>query len=129
LNLAPLRNGLAALERSSEQYEKAFARAMDGGGSALVRTSTASINVQLIAVERALTLSDGLPNRPWYRHQIYAPGLYTGYDVKTLPGLRESIEQKQWKLADEQSQRVGKALENAAERIQSAAANLGQIAP
>jgi N-acetylated-alpha-linked acidic dipeptidase len=126
LNLAPLRNGLAALERSSEQYEKVFARAMEGGGSALAQTSTGSINAQLIAVERALTLSDGLPNRAWYRNQIYAPGLYTGYDVKTLPGIRESIEQKQWKLADEQAERVGKVLENTAERIQSAAAELGR---
>jgi N-acetylated-alpha-linked acidic dipeptidase len=129
LNLTPLRNGLASLERSSTQYEKAFARAMDGGGSALARASSASINAQLIAVERALTLNDGLPNRPWYRHQIYAPGLYTGYDVKTLPGVRESIEQKQWKAADEQAERLGKVLQNAAERIQSAAAELARTAP
>ena len=57
----------------------------------------------------------GLPNRPWYRNQIYAPGLYTGYDVKTLPGVRESIEQKQWNLAEEQASRVGKVLENTGE--------------
>ena len=77
-----------------------------------------------MAVERALTLNDGLPNRPWYRHQIYAPGLYTGYDVKTLPGVRESVEQKQWKSAEEQAVRVGRVLENAGEKIQSAAAEL-----
>jgi len=129
LNLAPLRNGLTALERSSEQYEKAFARAMDGGGTALARTSLASVNAQLIAVERALTLSDGLPSRPWYRHQIYAPGFYTGYDVKTLPGVRESVEQKQWKAADEQAARVGKVLENAGEKIQSATAELERALP
>ena len=51
-----------------------------------------TINAQLIAVERTLILPDGLPGRPWYRNQIYAPGLYTGYGVKTLPGVRESIE-------------------------------------
>ena len=129
LNLAPLRNALAALERSSAQYEKAFARAMDGGGTALARTSLASVNAQLIGVERALTLSDGLPSRPWYRHQIYAPGLYTGYDVKTLPGVRESVEQKQWKAADEQAARVGKVLENAGEKIQSATAELERALP
>jgi N-acetylated-alpha-linked acidic dipeptidase len=129
LNLTPLRNGLTALERSSEQYEKAFARAMDGGGTALARTSLTSVNAQLIAVERALTLSDGLPRRPWYRHQIYAPGLYTGYDVKTLPGVRESVEQKQWKEAEEQAARVGKVLENAGEKIQSATAELERAVP
>jgi N-acetylated-alpha-linked acidic dipeptidase len=127
LNLAPLRNGLAVLERSSDQYEKALGRAMEGDAAA--RVSLAAVNAQLIGVERTLILPDGLPGRPWYRNQIYAPGLYTGYGVKTLPGVRESIEQKQWKLAEEQTVRVGKVLENAGEKIQSAAAALGQTTP
>ena len=82
------------------------------------------MNARLIAVERAMTLSDGLPGRPWFTNQIYAPGFYTGYGSKTLPGVRESIEQKQWKQADEQIVRVGKVLENTGEVIQSAAAEL-----
>jgi N-acetylated-alpha-linked acidic dipeptidase len=127
LNLAPLRNGLAVLERSSEQYEKTLGRAMEG--DRLARASLPMINAQLIAVERSLTLPDGLPGRPWYRNQIYAPGLYTGYGVKTLPGVRESIEQKQWSVAEQQAVRVGKVLENAGERIQSAAAAIGQTTP
>ena len=85
------------------------------------------VNAKLIAVERALTLSDGLPNRPWYIHQIYAPGFYTGYGVKTLPAVRESIEQKQWNSVEEQIRRVGKVLENAGETIQTAAAALNDI--
>jgi N-acetylated-alpha-linked acidic dipeptidase len=129
LNLTPLRNGLAALERSSQQYDQAMAKAVAGDGSALARASRTTVNAQLVAVERALTLNDGLPNRPWYRNQIYAPGLYTGYDVKTLPGVRESIEQKQWKLAEEQAVRVGRVLENAGEKIQSAAAELERAIP
>jgi N-acetylated-alpha-linked acidic dipeptidase len=129
MNLAPLRNGLAALERAGEQYQKAFAHAMEGDGAGLTHASLPAVNAQLIAVERALILADGLPGRPWYRHQIYAPGLYTGYGVKTLPGVRESIEEKQWKLADEQTVRVGKVLENAGEKIESAAAALGKPTP
>jgi N-acetylated-alpha-linked acidic dipeptidase len=129
LNLAPLRNGLAVLERASEQYEKTLGHAMEGDGAGLARASMPAVNAQLIAVERTLTLPDGLPGRPWYRNQIYAPGLYTGYGVKTLPGVRESIEEKQWKLAEEQAVRVGKVLENAGEKIQSAAAAIGQTAP
>jgi N-acetylated-alpha-linked acidic dipeptidase len=125
LNLTALRNGLAALERSSQQYDQAVARAAAGDGSALARASRTTVNAQLVAVERALTLNDGLPNRPWYRNQIYAPGLYTGYDVKTLPGVRESIEQKQWKLAEEQAVKVGRVLE----KIQSAAAELERAIP
>jgi N-acetylated-alpha-linked acidic dipeptidase len=126
LNLAPLRNGLAALERAGEQYQKALAHAMENDGAGLAHASLPAVNAQLIAVERALILADGLPGRPWYRHQIYAPGLYTGYGVKTLPGVRESIEEKQWKLADEQTVRVGKVLENAGEKIESAAAALAK---
>jgi len=102
---------------------------MEGDGSALARASGTAVNRQLMAVERALTLPDGLPNRPWYQNQIYAPGLYTGYDVKTLPGVRESIEQKQWKAADEQAVRLGKVLGNASEKIQSAAAELERALP
>ncbi len=103
MNLAPLRNGLAVLERSSEQYEKTLGRAMEGEVPGWRAHRCAAINAQLIGVERTLTLPDGLPGRPWYRNQIYAPGLYTGYGVKTLPGVRESIEEKQWKLAEEQA--------------------------
>jgi N-acetylated-alpha-linked acidic dipeptidase len=124
LNLAPLRNGLAALERSSEQYDQALAHTMEDSGAGIAHVALPTLNTELIAVERALTLPDGLPGRPWYRNQIYAPGLYTGYGVKTLPGVRESIEEKQWPLAEQQAVRVGKVLENAGERIQSAAATL-----
>ena len=52
--------------------------------------------------ERMLTSEKGLPRRPWFKHQIYAPGFYTGYGVKTLPGVREAIEQKNWVEAQEQ---------------------------
>ena len=124
LNFAPLENGFAALQRTAEAYDKALARAAADGGSALARQSLREVNAKLIAVERALTLNDGLPNRPWFQHQIYAPGFYTGYGVKTLPAVREGIEQKEWKLADEQIARVGKVLENAGEAIDGATAEL-----
>ncbi len=124
LNLAPLHNGLEVLERSSDEYEKMLGRAMEG--DRLARASLPAINAQLIGVERTLILPDGLPGRPWYRNQIYAPGLYTGYGVKTLPGVRESIEEKQWTMAEQQTERVGKVLENCGEKIQSAAAALEQ---
>ncbi len=126
LNFAPLENGLAALDRTAQLYKQALVQANANGGSALARALLRDANARLIAVERALTLSDGLPNRPWFQHQIYAPGFYTGYGVKTLPGVREALEQKQWPLAEEQIARVGKVLENAGEAIQGAASALGQ---
>jgi N-acetylated-alpha-linked acidic dipeptidase len=124
LNFAPLENGLAALARVTEAYDKTAADAAANGGSALARAALRDANAKLIAVERALTLNEGLPNRPWFKHQIYAPGMYTGYGVKTLPAVRESIEQKQWKLAEEEIVKVGKVLENAGEAIESAANEL-----
>jgi N-acetylated-alpha-linked acidic dipeptidase len=62
----------------------------------------------------------GLPRRPWFRHQIYAPGFYTGYSVKTLPGVREAIEEKNWPEMEAQSQVLVKTLESFAAQIQRA---------
>jgi N-acetylated-alpha-linked acidic dipeptidase len=124
LNFAPLENGVAALARVTEAYDKVAAEAAANGGSALARAALRDANTKLIAVERSLTLNEGLPGRPWFKNQIYAPGFYTGYGVKTLPGVRESIEQGQWQLAEEEIVKVGKVLENAGEAIQGATAEL-----
>ncbi len=78
--------------------------------------------------ERKLTNAQGLPNRPWFKHQIYAPGFYTGYSVKTMPAVREAIESKQWKLADESIVLVAQVLQNEAELISEAAAKLSAAA-
>ena len=74
--------------------------------------------------ERRLTNEDGLPRRSWYKHLLYAPGVYTGYGVKTVPGVREGIEQKQWAEADAEIVRVAKALEDEAAVIDTAARGL-----
>jgi len=118
LNFAPLRNGLDKLRRSSEHYDKAVRQ------TALGAKSLDAVNRKLTQAERALTLPDGLPGRPWFRHQIYAPGMYTGYGVKTIPGVREAIDQKNWKQADEQIVRAGQVLENEARVIEDIAAEL-----
>ncbi len=128
LNFAPLENGFAALLRNAKAYDEALAHASENGGAGFARASLRDVNARLIAVERALTLNEGLPNRDWFKHQIYAPGFYTGYGVKTLPAVRESIEQKDWKLAEEQIIRVGKVLENAGEAIQGATTELDRAA-
>jgi N-acetylated-alpha-linked acidic dipeptidase len=118
LNFAPLENGLAALTKAAERYDKAERQAH------LDKPGLDAVNEKLLRIERGLTLPDGLPGRPWFQHQIYAPGLYTGYGVKTLPGVREAIEQKHWKEADEQIVRVGKVLEKEGALIEDAAAGL-----
>ena len=67
-------------------------------------------NETLQRAERTLLLADGLPGREWYRHQIYAPGLYTGYDPKTLPGVREAVEAQHTEEANQQAKRVAQTL-------------------
>jgi N-acetylated-alpha-linked acidic dipeptidase len=70
-----------------------------------------TVNKKLFMAEQKLLLSNGLPRRSWYRHSIYAPGFYTGYGVKTLPGIREAIEQRNWKEAQEQIELAAGAIQ------------------
>jgi N-acetylated-alpha-linked acidic dipeptidase len=107
LNFAPLDNALDALKKSAEAYDKALAAA---SSEARTPEQLKSINARLIAAERQLTDDAGLPRRPWYKHLIYAPGWYTGYGAKTLPGVREGIEQERYEEADREIARVAKAL-------------------
>ena len=82
------------------------------------------LDAQLQGLEQALTSDDGLPGRSWYRHLIYAPGLFTGYGAKTLPGVREAIEQSHW---DEALQYIGitaRAIDSYSDRLDAATALL-----
>ena len=88
-----------------------------------------AVNAHLLQSERKLTSPDGLPGRPWFRHMIYAPGFYTGYGVKTIPGVREAIEQKKWKEAEEQIVRVAGVLQDEAALIESAAEDMEKAQP
>jgi N-acetylated-alpha-linked acidic dipeptidase len=85
------------------------------------------VNAKLIATERALTRDEGLPGRPWYRHQVYAPGFYTGYGVKTLPGVREAIEERRWDEARDQIARLAEVLGTEARAIDEATAVLARL--
>ena len=115
LNFAPLENGLSALQAAAERYERTLPTATASG-----RVMTEA-NKILIGVEHSLTSSEGLPRRSWYEHLIYAPGFYTGYGVKTMPGVREAIEQGYWQEADQQIVRLGRRLEATAKEIDRAA--------
>jgi N-acetylated-alpha-linked acidic dipeptidase len=124
LNFAPLDNASVALGRSAAEYRKAYEKINVNGGSALTASSIVEVNKLLIESERKLTNAEGLPNRPWFKHQIYAPGFYTGYAVKTMPAVREAIELKQWKQADEGVIVVARVLQDEAALISAAAAKL-----
>jgi N-acetylated-alpha-linked acidic dipeptidase len=124
LNFAPLQNSADALTRSADEYKKALARVMQDGGSELASGPVIEINRMLIDSERKLTSPQGLPGRPWYKHQIYAPGVYTGYEAKAMPAVREAIEQKQWKQAEQSIVDAAAALQNEAALASSAAGKL-----
>jgi N-acetylated-alpha-linked acidic dipeptidase len=124
LNFAPLENAAEELTRSAAEYRKAFEEASANGGARMASASLTEVNHLLIQSEHKLTNSEGLPNRPWFKHQLYAPGFYTGYAVKTVPAVREAIEQKQWKQADEAIVVVAGVLRDEAALISSAAAQL-----
>ena len=79
-------------------------------GQATRPRSRPQVSWRACGTEQALTLPDGLPGREWYRHQISAPGLYTGYGAKTLPGIREAVEAKHYDEANAQAQRVTQVL-------------------
>ena len=113
LNFAPLLNALDSLNHAASRYDKAYSRAVSEGHTTVAK----NVNERLIQAERALTSTEGLKNRPWYVHMLYAPGFYTGYGVKTIPGVREAIEQGEWQNADREIARAAAAVEREASLI------------
>ena len=134
LNFAPLENASAALTAAAARYQKALAGAaakLAGGTAADTAGDTAAIravNAKLMQSERQLLDPAGLPHREWYRHLLYAPGFYTGYDVKTLPGVREGIEQRKYAEADAEIARAAKMLDRETALVDAATAELARIA-
>ena len=108
LDFTALRRQLDILRVSSDKYEALLDAAMQKG--VIEPARAAAVNQDLIQTERALTRAEGLPNRGWYKHQIYAPGFYTGYGVKTIPGVREAVDGKDWGLAQRQASVVEQCL-------------------
>jgi N-acetylated-alpha-linked acidic dipeptidase len=121
LNFAPLENAVAVLDQSAGRYGKARSAAE---GRGLSREVVARVNAMLIRSERVLLSPEGLLRRPWYKHLIYAPGVYSGYGAKTMPGAREAIELKRYSEADGEIARVAKALNDEAALVDAAAADL-----
>lgn len=105
LNFSSLQNAIMNLEKAVDQFS-------DANAANSKPTNLNELNSLLYHAEQRLLSDKGLPRRSWYRHTIYAPGFYTGYGVKTLPGVREAIEQRSWSEAQEQIEITAKALEN-----------------
>jgi N-acetylated-alpha-linked acidic dipeptidase len=117
LNFAPLDNADGSLDRAATRYDKAFDAAIARGAD---EATFARANDIVRQSDQVLLASDGLPKRPWYKHLLYAPGYYTGYGVKTMPGVREAIEQQDWAAADVQIGRVAAAVDREAALVSRA---------
>jgi N-acetylated-alpha-linked acidic dipeptidase len=126
LNFAPMQNAVDSLTRSARHYQQALAQKQASLGDDAFAAKLGALNKQLMESERRLTNADGLPRRPWYKHLLYAPGVYSGYGAKTIPGVREGIELKRYAEADAEIVRVSKALEDESTLIESAATQLEQ---
>jgi N-acetylated-alpha-linked acidic dipeptidase len=124
LNFAPLENAADALTRAAARYEKAVTAAQTRGDTAFTAQSLQRVNDILLRSERVLTDAKGLPGRPWFIHTLYAPGFYTGYGVKTMPAVREAIEQKKYGDVDTGIASVAAALQAEAALVTQAAAAL-----
>ena len=124
LNFAPMKNAVDLLKKSSERYSKALSDWRAKGSPALSPQSLALINSDLIAVPRMFLNEKGLPERPWFKNQIYAPGAYTGYGAKPVAAVREYMDEKKWKEAEAQVPQVSLLIEHAAAGINQAAKDL-----
>jgi N-acetylated-alpha-linked acidic dipeptidase len=121
IDFSPLKSAVKTLTDSAGRYDDAYRRASASGGAALDHLKQEkALNEMLFRSERRLTNEGGLPRRPWFKHLLYAPGFYTGYGVKTVPGVREAIEEKQWSDVDPQIKNVSAALTALASQIDQA---------
>jgi N-acetylated-alpha-linked acidic dipeptidase len=115
LDFSDLENSLMKLRDASEEFSKLSISAVN-----LPPEKAEELNKVLYRLERSLINEKGLPGRPWYKHQIYAPGLYTGYGVKTMPGIREAIEQRDWKEAHDNIVVVSGTIDNYTSQVNRA---------
>jgi N-acetylated-alpha-linked acidic dipeptidase len=111
VDFASILNALTRLEKSAEQVEQIKVNAD--------AQKLATINAKIYAAEQTLLMTKGLPRRPWYKHSLYAPGFYTGYGVKTIPGVREAIEQKDWSETRTQIEEVAAAINRLASYLET----------
>jgi N-acetylated-alpha-linked acidic dipeptidase len=120
ISFAPLLNARARVEESAKAFDAAWKARLAAGP--LSPEAQKALDGVLMSAERSLTRAEGLPRRPWFVHQVYAPGLYTGYGVKTLPAVRESLELRDWTQAEEQVKVVARVLDGYADHVDKATA-------
>ena len=125
IDLAPLDKAAGELKQSAQAFQTAYVRRA-AAGFTLTAAQQRQINQQMGRMEQALTDADGLPGRPWFKHFIYAPGMLTGYGVKTVPGVREAIEGRRWDEANRHAVITAKVLDGYRAQLDRLTALLNQ---
>ncbi len=126
MSFAPLKNAVTQFRHSADRYAKALASLEARGAQALPAESQLAVNAKLMGVSRLFLDEQGLPERPWFKNMVYAPGAYTGYEASPLAAVREYMDSKQWQEADAQVPRIARSVSNAAAGVAEAAATLEQ---
>ncbi|MDG1438744.1 MAG: transferrin receptor-like dimerization domain-containing protein, partial [Emcibacteraceae bacterium] len=121
INLSPMQNSVDRLNASGAAFDVAY-DAMAAGGYDMSKGNVDKLDKLMYQIEAKLTRPEGLPRRPWYRHHVYAPGYYTGYGVKTLPGVREGIEEYKWDETQEQMAKLAEVLNAYCDQLDEATA-------
>ena len=129
MNLAPMKNAIVLLKKSADRYSRALAAYQTKGSAALPPQSLATINADLERISRLFLSEKGLPERPWFKNQIYAPGAYTGYGAKPIAAVREYMDEKKWTEAEGQVPQVAQVLEHVAAGIDKAAQDFEAAMP
>jgi len=124
MNFAPMKNAIDLLKKSSERYSKALADWQAKSPHPLSAQALEPINADLLGISRLFLNEKGLPERPWFKNQIYAPGAYTGYGAKPIAAVREYMDEKKWREAEAQVPQVAQVIENVAAGIGKAADDL-----
>jgi len=124
MNFAPMKNAIESLTKSSERYSKILADWRANGSPAISPDTLNTVNADLLKIPRLFLNEKGLPERPWFKNQIYAPGAYTGYGAKPIAAVREYMDQKKWTEADGQVPQVAQVIERVAGGINKAAEDL-----
>ena len=126
LHLEPARKELERVRKSAEAYEARYHHSLERTSAAAADRLTAA-NELLFRTERSMLLPAGLPGRDWFKHQIYAPGLYTGYGAKTLPAIREAAEAVRWEEANREAEALVGVLRAVRAQIDQADKALGRL--
>jgi N-acetylated-alpha-linked acidic dipeptidase len=129
MNFTPMKNAVAALKLAADHFAKALAAYQAAGSQPTSAQSLATVNTDVLHVSRLFLNEKGLPERPWFKNQVYAPGAYTGYGAKPIAAVREYMDEKKWADAEAQIPMVASVLVKVAGGIDKAAADLEAATP